>query len=123
MITPLEFASDGRQIMRRQNGGAHQLMGDVQALSTAEMARFRALFGISPNMASHVWEMIDPTNQMPQGVKPMHLLWCLMFLKVYASESVLCALAGGVDEKTFRKWTWLFVYEINDLYPEIVSLT
>ena len=31
-----------------------------------------------------------------------------MFLKLYASEASHCAIPGGVDEKTFHKWSWLF---------------
>ena len=65
---------------------SRQSRGSVQT----EMARFRALIGVSPRVVSYLWATIDPREQMPQGVKPAHLLWCLMFLKVYASESVLC---------------------------------
>jgi hypothetical protein len=37
-----------------------------------------------------------------------------MFLKVYACERVFQALTG-VDEKTFRKWAWLYVHAIGSL--------
>jgi hypothetical protein len=30
------------------------------------------------------------------------------------------SVVGGVDEKTFRKWAWLFVVEISFLEPEVV---
>ena len=37
-----------------------------------------------------------------------HLLWALMFMKIYGKEADLCAHAGGtsgsVDPKTYRKW-------------------
>ena len=49
------------------------------------------------------------------------MLWGLMFLKIYASEGVLATLAGGVDEKTFRKWAWRFVDAIADLEDDVVS--
>ena len=61
--------------------------------------------------------MIDPVP----GGQPKHLLWALMLLKLYAAESVLRTLAGGVDEKTYRKWAWLYVYEISDLQYKVVS--
>jgi len=39
--------------------------------------------------------------------KPEHLLWALLFLKVYGDESYMATLCGGsggaVDEKTFSK--------------------
>jgi hypothetical protein len=61
---------------------------------------------------------------MPNGVKPANLLWALMFLKLHCAESVLATLAGAgqksVDEKTFRKWTWLFVEEINHLKYRVI---
>jgi hypothetical protein len=47
-----------------------------------------------------------------------------MFLKLYCSESVLATLAGAgkksVDEKTIRKWCWLFVEEINHLKYKVI---
>jgi len=44
-----------------------------------------------------------------------------MFLKVYATARVHCSLAGGVDEKTFWKWVWIFVHEIANLEAGMVS--
>jgi hypothetical protein len=40
------------------------------------------------------------------SARPRHLLWALVFLKVYASEDVHCCLVGYVDAKTYRKWAW-----------------
>lgn len=51
------------------------------------------------------------------------MLWALMFLKTYAKESVLSGMAGSVDEKTFRKWVWLFVCAIASLESNVVSTT
>ena len=64
--------------------------------------------------------MLDLTNTMPNGVKGFHLLWGLMFLKLYASEAVRCAISGGVNEKTFRKCSWMFISRIADLAPQVV---
>ena len=49
-----------------------------------------------------------------------HLLWALMFLKLYCSEAVLSSLAGGVHEQTFRKWSWYFVHEIANLQYKVI---
>ena len=71
-----------------------------------------------------MWIRINPTVSMPRGVKPVHLLWALMFLKLYCSESVLCTLASegdAVDEKTLRKWVWLFLPAIADIASDVVS--
>jgi len=65
--------------------------------------------------------MLDPYNAVPEkGVVPEHLLWALMFMKVYGKESMHCTMAGAVDEKTFRKWVWIFVLEISYLESEVV---
>ena len=60
---------------------------------------------------------------MPKGVQPFHLLWGLIFMKVYATEAVHCKIVNSPDEKTFRKWSLLFVKEISYLESEIVSLS
>jgi hypothetical protein len=41
-------------------------------------------------------------------------------MKVYSSEMVL-ANKVGTDEKTFRKWVWIFIEEIYTLKPSVVS--
>jgi len=57
---------------------------------------------------------------MPPGAKSAYLLWGLMLLKLYCAESVLAALAGGVHEQTFRKWSWCFVDAISDLQCRVI---
>lgn len=51
---------------------------------------------------------------MPQTTRPIHLLWGLLFLKVYGSEKTHLTIAR-VDAKTFRKWSWYFVRLLADL--------
>ena len=71
-----------------------------------------------------IWNRLDPfatIKPIHKGVKPVHLLWALLFMKVYAEESIHAGLVGGVDEKTFRKWVWIFVQEISYLEDEVVS--
>ena len=111
-VSSEEFLQQGRIMLGRSK----------KAVSAAEQQRFRAMFGTSPEICSLLWDHLDPPNSMPNEVKAFHLLWGLMFLKLYASEVVHCAIAGGVDEKTFRKWSWLFVSAIADLSPNVVSL-
>lgn len=74
--------------------------------------RFRALFGVTPAVASIVWNRLQ--GHIPRKASPIHLLWAFLFLKTYGSEHVNCALTK-VDEKTFRKWSWIFVRKIADL--------
>jgi hypothetical protein len=86
----------------------------------ADERRFRAMFGTSPFNCSRLWLKLDLTH-LPNGARPKHLLWALMFLMLYNTEHILRTLAGGVDEKTYRKWTWLFIDCISELQHELVS--
>ncbi len=54
---------------------------------------FRSLFGCSPQVATDLWyatTFTDPKTQIK------HFLWGLMYMKVYASESVLAMMAGSL---------------------------
>jgi len=82
--------------------------------------RFHATFGTTPAICAMLWEKLDPACTMPKGSLPVHLLWALMFMKLYCSEAVHSSMAG-VDEKTFRKWTWILVDGISYLEAEVVS--
>ena len=50
----------------------------------------------------------------------IHMMWALMFLKMYGKESAMSSMAG-VDKKTYRKWVWIFVFIIADLEALVVS--
>lgn len=47
-------------------------------------------------------------------------MWCLLFLKSYATESII-AVTVQADEKTVRKWVWYLITELGDLYDDLVS--
>jgi hypothetical protein len=91
---------------------AAQLMLRRQsAMGRTNERRFVALYGATITVASILWRKLMP---QPQGGEPRHLLWALMILKVYSSEHVH-AIIAGVDEKTFRKWSWIYVNEVESL--------
>ena len=52
---------------------------------------------------------------------PIHLFWALNFLKNYETESVCASKFGGVDEKTLRKWVWIYIKGIASLASQVVS--
>ena len=79
---------------------------------STEARPFRALFGVSAQVCAVIWGMLR--GHVPRRSTPTHLLWSLMFLKVYASEHVHCEISGA-NEKTFRKWVWVFVPLLADL--------
>jgi hypothetical protein len=105
-VTAARFRAEGNEIMQRSR----------RVSARVEDARFRAHFGTSANICCDLWNMIGADRG-----KPVHLLWALMLLKLYCAEAVLCTLAGGVHEQTFRKWAWLFVNEISELQYKVVS--
>lgn len=47
--------------------------------------RFKNLYGVSPNICSKIWEMLE--FSIPEPCQPLHLLWTLNFLKQYNTES------------------------------------
>lgn len=67
---------------------------------------FRAHYGTGPLTCARIWTMC--IDAFPRGVLTIHLLWGLLFLKVYATEDVLCKIAK-TTRKTFRKWSWKVV--------------
>src|SRR5687767_2288189 len=79
--------------------------------------RFRSYFGICPLICFRVWEKIigEPDIiEIDGSVRPTHLLWALMSMKMYNSQEVNLTIAG-VDEKTFRKYTWPIIKAISEL--------
>lgn len=91
-----------------------------------------SLIGTTYNVCSELWNHIDPLNNLAlqelhpkiqiQQAHPKHLFWALLFLKCYCTEPILTRLVGGVDNKTFRKWSWAFVDGISLLKQRIIKL-
>ena len=86
------FAHAGGDIGKKKNG--------LRIMSNE--ARFRSLFGISPEICNLVLWILG--FSIPHGFMLKHLMWALLFLKIYGSGSANCALTGA-DEKTIRKRT------------------
>lgn len=81
--------------------------------------KIRGHFGASIAIITAIWNEIEASVDAP-GAMPKHLLWALVFLKIYASEEVHCRLVGWTDSDTFRKWSWYFVEKIADLKDTII---
>ena len=81
--------------------------------------RFQANFGVTPATVSYVWDLLLKEGNLPRGFRPTHLLWTLVFLKMYACEHITSALCG-CDEKTLRKWVWIGVAKLSEL--DLVSM-
>jgi hypothetical protein len=88
--------------------------------------RFREMFGCCPKIAAAAWNKIEGNIEWTglttySSRSTVHLLWALLFLKVYGKEATLSSLVGGVDEKTFRKWVWLYIAALSSLESFVVS--
>ena len=108
--TAEEFLSLGHQMMRRQEGGSASISD----------RRFRGWFGLPAEVAAQAWNLLDPEATMPAGASKLKMLWGLSLLKNYLPEEDMAAKAG-VNEKTFRKWAWMFISELSALEGDVVS--
>ena len=117
-VEPTFFAAMGKRMIRR---GRKTYRSDETFSTITSRRYFLSYFGTTPWVCSFLWAMLKPFETMPRGVKPCHLLWALMFMKVYATETVHAGIAR-CDEKTFRKWSWLFVKGISQLETCFVSV-
>jgi hypothetical protein len=104
-IHPFHFLLQASHIVRRVHGGHLGLSNKV----------FAHHFGVPPIVCSDVWRKAT----FPIGVLPVHLLWALMFLKTYLTETILCTLLR-TTEKTFRKWVWAIIDSIKNIAPCVV---
>ena len=87
--------------------------------------RFRSLYGLSPDITAILrHRLVDAKErgdlELPSNSQPYHLLWALLFMKLYNNEH-MNAHVTGVDIKTFRKWSWILIEAIADLYDNMVS--
>jgi hypothetical protein len=83
--------------------------------------RMISFFGTPPIVFAKAWELLMEFGQFPNGYKKKHLLWAGHLMKVYSSEKAACTALGSPDEKTYRKWSWCFIFELEALTPEVVS--
>ena len=107
-VTPVEFYALGQRmtnqsLLRNESG----------------KRRFLSHFGISPEVVAILWTSIH--HMLPPSSLSIHLLWCLLFMKVYASESVLCGIVG-TNEKSFRQHVWIVITAISSQRNQFVSV-
>jgi hypothetical protein len=82
----------------------------------------RSLFGASSLIVAEIWHRIEGTVAAEDpNDKQKHLLWALVFLKVYGtSEEVHCAIVGWPHVQTFQKYSWYFVEKFFDLQNDVI---
>ena len=101
-MVAIDFGVLGDDIFKRAHGLSH----------VVRIRRFSALFGATPIACNRAWKMIE--NYLPPGCLPKHLLWAMIFIKIYATEHVNATITES-DEKTFRKWVWIILNSSSNL--------
>jgi hypothetical protein len=96
---------------------------------TKKDERFSSCFGTPSTVVAKIWNRILPAVLQDQadgyqanGAQPKHLLWSLVFLKVYSTEAIHCSIVGWPDRNVYRKWCWYFLKKISDLRFEVILL-
>ena len=105
------FEEKGLLILRKQKGTGSNQTSD---------RRFRATFGTSSIVCCRIWKLLQLEKASLKNMTPNHLLWGLILLKLYSSETVHSGMTG-VDEKTFRKWSYFAIKRVADLHEVVVS--
>jgi hypothetical protein len=90
--------------------------------ASSEMRHFREFFGTSLVIVDKLWWLLVENDLLPKKSRPKHLLWALYFLKVCPKHSPGCSVvsvsSGAIDLKTFRKWVWMLIENIQELVDE-----
>ena len=109
-ITPLQmYKLANRRFIHRKSRWKYSRMG---------LRQFASFFGCTPAVAAALWNRIEKKKDeidVDPNFTPAKLLWTLLFLKTYLSETVLATLCRGCTEKTLRKWVWIGIDILGDL--------
>jgi hypothetical protein len=82
--------------------------------------RLKSLFGANSKVIAVIWNEIQ--NHIDHDIFRKHLLYGLLFMKVYSTEEVHCAIVGWPSVKTFREKAWHIVECIAELKPKFILI-
>ena len=109
----MTFRQEGFSLIKKQH--------NPQASLATQDRRFRSFFGTTWHICAILWNHLTHTLVADHKyVKPIHLLWALLFLKLYKTKAIHATIAG-TDERTFRKWVWIVLEYISYLEVDVVS--
>ena len=92
---------------------------DVGRSESEKERTFKSFFGVHWNLCEIAWTLLDDHGKYKKR-EPRHLLWTLVFYKVYSTEKVHCKIVKEPGkkkpaEKTFRIWVRKVSEELADL--------
>jgi hypothetical protein len=94
-----------------------ELQRQQQTREQTNLRRFRAHFGVSPEVCTIVFMDIHDSIQKPT---PNDFLMTLHWMTTYPKEEVLAGRFGS-SEKTVRKWLWAYTNAFQALKEAKVS--
>jgi len=77
-------------------------------------------FGVSPWVTACVWNKLLELQLVPNRAQVKHLLWTLLFFKVYATEQVLSSICE-CNAETYRIWVRRMLDALGQLKRKVVS--
>jgi hypothetical protein len=113
-LSAAEFLVVGLATLGYKNNGS-----DV-----TQLRRFRAHFAASPRSCSAIFMALQTTQIQAARLNkpdPFYFLMTLHWLSRYEIEESYSGAPWCVDEKTFRKWTWIYTHKIQALKEDKVS--
>lgn len=85
-------------------------------IGMAAQESFCRTFGITPAACVVIWHRSKRNPKM----KPKHLLWGLLQMKLYSTEQILSNMAK-TNRTTYQKWSMIAITMIARLAPQFVS--
>jgi len=89
--------------------------------ASTEVRDFKEFFGCLPSIFLALWNLLYTMGYLPEGGTIEHLLWMLMFMKMYPIRKQMSVLCGGADKDTWAKWVFIFLDAVACLEPHVVS--
>lgn len=98
--------------------------GGKKSETISEDRLFRQFFGCGPVVALALFTKINAEEDDQTVPPPLeHVMWSLLFLKTYVTESVMVQMIGlhvAGDEKTLRSILWPMIEKISNLEGSVI---
>ena len=75
---------------------------DVGRSESEKERTFKSFFGVHWNLCEIAWTLLDDHGKYKKR-EPRHLLWTLVFYKVYSTEKVHCKIVKEPGKKSQQK--------------------